>query len=375
MNVFYNVIGTIIAVMAGLMLCIPSLHGSDRKNFNTAKYYLAAMFLLTALSSFTAQFDDQIVLGTFQKLNMLMLLFFFIIARGFIIAIITLYASANIYNKYFRITFYPILSLFGLYAVLYFTIGDVPVYSIAEYFALLPHEIMLILRLIILIAVLASTIHSTILCHKAAAEYRRFILNYFSETDFARSIWLSRLLWSGEAIIIWIFLSYFYTTPVLEVIIGVLTTLLFAFYILEFYEYSKRFSLINLTTGVELITTDAYKEGGEKQIDTALNKRITDWTNRTDKPYTQAKLTINDVARDMCIPRYKLSGYVNNNSDNFCSWINNLRIAEAERLLVENMEMPISEIAECTGFCDLPAFSRAFKKIKGVSPRTFRNSL
>ncbi|QHT61866.1 AraC family transcriptional regulator [Paenibacillus lycopersici] len=53
-------------------------------------------------------------------------------------------------------------------------------------------------------------------------------------------------------------------------------------------------------------------------------------------------------------------------------YLHHVRIAKAKELMFDRM-MPISEIAEETGFCDQAYFNRVFKKLTGCSPTAFLN--
>jgi len=54
-------------------------------------------------------------------------------------------------------------------------------------------------------------------------------------------------------------------------------------------------------------------------------------------------------------------------------WLQQLRISEARRLVVET-ELPISEVASQCGFEDAFYFSRCFRRATGVSPREYRKT-
>lgn len=367
------------------MFAIRRQEGEDGIRFNRAKSYLGIIFLLTGISMFTAQLESHIDSGSFEKLNPLMLLFFFLTAQGFLLSFMVLYASRHAYLQTFRRTVLPVLILFAIYTLIYLFTGDVQVYSAHDFFAKLPEAPLLMLRSVILLSMLASILYCIYLCHRAKETYNRLIRNYFSETDFARSIWLSNLLACAEALSLWVLLAYFYTTPMLEVISGTMIVAVFSFYVKAFYDYSGRYEKFRPAlllsrqdnTPIPDTGTDTEKiTDGEKPNDE--DKRcaflLDEWKKRPDKPFTTPGVTIADVAKDLSLPRYRISNYINREQKNFCSWINELRIGEAVRLLEEKNGLSISEIAEHTGFCDLPAFSRAFRKIKEISPSRFRNN-
>jgi len=54
------------------------------------------------------------------------------------------------------------------------------------------------------------------------------------------------------------------------------------------------------------------------------------------------------------------------------SIVEDVRLAEAERLLIET-SLPITEISGALGYAHLPSFTRAFKSITGRSPSDFRS--
>lgn len=57
--------------------------------------------------------------------------------------------------------------------------------------------------------------------------------------------------------------------------------------------------------------------------------------------------------------------------DNFYHYLENIRMEEAKRLLVET-SLSIKEITIRTGYSSMHSFRRAFKKIFDVSPSSFR---
>ena len=56
----------------------------------------------------------------------------------------------------------------------------------------------------------------------------------------------------------------------------------------------------------------------------------------------------------------------------FAAYINKLRLTEAARLLAEEMDANVAEIAYSVGYNNIPYFNRLFKKEYGCSPGTFK---
>lgn len=367
MYIFYNIAGLVIGLMAILMLRFGLSAGESRPEFKTASRVLHITYLLTALSIFLSQFEPKIASSQFQMLNPLIILFFYIVSQGFIYTFLILYKSSLV-SGYLKRTI-PILVGFGLYTITYFIFGDPSVYSAAELWQRLPQEPMLMFRCALFVGSFVSICIGLKLSYNAGFAYNKRMAASFSEDDFQFSIMISRFMWSVKALAVWVVLTYFYTSPVLEAVSCSLITLVFAFQLIGFRDYMHR-RKSKVATALTMLGEINFEVAQEQDI----RDRIRVWTLRDDKPFTKAGLSIVDMAKEIGVPKTKLSTYINEMGDNYCSWINSLRIEEAKHLLALRRELSVSEVAEATGFCDLPAFSRAFKRATGVSPLSFRRS-
>ncbi|MGL4805438.1 MAG: helix-turn-helix domain-containing protein, partial [Bacteroidales bacterium] len=71
-----------------------------------------------------------------------------------------------------------------------------------------------------------------------------------------------------------------------------------------------------------------------------------------------------------------LSEYLNNMLGvNFNTWINSLRIEEVKSIINNKEEESLTEIAYKTGFSDLAAMSKIFKRLQGETPTAYRNRI
>ena len=59
----------------------------------------------------------------------------------------------------------------------------------------------------------------------------------------------------------------------------------------------------------------------------------------------------------------------------FIKFLNEYRITHACKLITENPELPITEVALQSGYNNLSNFNRAFKKVTGKNPSTYKNGL
>lgn len=98
------------------------------------------------------------------------------------------------------------------------------------------------------------------------------------------------------------------------------------------------------------------------------------WIN--ERHYATSGITIEDVASQLKTNRTTLSLYLNAELRvNFYEWISKIRIEDAKKMIEENPQFPIPEIAAHVGIEDRSNFDKLFKRIVGVSPATYRFQL
>lgn len=96
---------------------------------------------------------------------------------------------------------------------------------------------------------------------------------------------------------------------------------------------------------------------------------------RKDKPYMHPDLSLNQLAQECGIPVHHLSQILNTDlKKNFYSYINKLRVEEAEKMLAEpkNKNLTVLEILYEVGFNSKSVFNTAFKKHTGMTPTAYR---
>ena len=85
-------------------------------------------------------------------------------------------------------------------------------------------------------------------------------------------------------------------------------------------------------------------------------------------------IKVTDIANYICLNRsYLTSIFQNNLNMSPQKFLMKFRITKAAELLY-NTTLPIANIAYSCGYSDPLAFSKAFKKIKGVSPKEYRDT-
>jgi len=98
---------------------------------------------------------------------------------------------------------------------------------------------------------------------------------------------------------------------------------------------------------------------------------------KNDKPYINNELKLQHIASYLGLPPYQLSQVINTElKTNFYSLINQYRIEEAKRLLIDpdKQHLNILEIAFETGFNSKSAFNTAFKKNATMTPSQYKQA-
>ena len=96
-----------------------------------------------------------------------------------------------------------------------------------------------------------------------------------------------------------------------------------------------------------------------------------------EKPYLEFELTLGDIARQLSIPQKELSQVINERlNKNFCTFLNEYRIGEARRLLLEHTgkKLSVLDIAFECGFNSKTSFNMVFKKHLQMTPTHFRKT-
>lgn len=98
-----------------------------------------------------------------------------------------------------------------------------------------------------------------------------------------------------------------------------------------------------------------------------LRPRIAKWVE--SKVYMREQFTIEELAAKLYTNKTYLSSFIREEySMNFSGWIAHLRIEEAKRMMRENPDQKLIDVAFNVGFSSLAYFSSVFSKIEGVSP-------
>lgn len=223
---------------------------------------------------------------------------------------------------------------------------------------------------------LSYLIYSVIVLRKFAASVR----NIFSDIESKQMAWL-KLLLSGYAVVWTISLAYclsFYIfkrtaeTGYVLMVAGVSGFLFINMLVIHALRQSAIFS--GLTKEEAELLKD--REAGEDAVlPTAEQKNRVERFMENEKPFLNANLSLNQLAKQMGISPRDLSFVINRGFDkNFFDFVSDYRICHATGLLERREEgKTILEVMCESGFNSKSVFNTAFKQETGMTPTQYRN--
>ena len=121
---------------------------------------------------------------------------------------------------------------------------------------------------------------------------------------------------------------------------------------------------LETSDGAESIVDALETYAGESNL--LLQKIMAEFTNK--KIYLDSNLTINDLTKIVGSNRSYLSAVINKQfNQNFCSFVNDFRLEELERIIVEKPDYGNNELAYHSGFGSVNSMKRAIYTRSGLS--------
>ena len=273
----------------------------------------------------------------------------------------------------------PLIIFVVLYSTSLLIFGNYELKSLSELSEGLLHPTMVI-RLLFFVFYAIQICYCCYLFYIEAKLFKKELEDYFSDTHKLNLKTYKNLL--GGAIVVGVIalISLIQQNLIYESFFTIAAIVFYFLFAVKFINYTKIFTLIEpaiahppqsnleiLNEKTEIFESDAllvqnnYKWKGLKKI-------IID-----EKHYLKEQVTLEDIAKILQISRTTLSNLINSEEgQNFYSWINSLRIEHAKKLIINNPEYNISQVAQLTGFTETSNFSRAFKSITGRTPTEWR---
>lgn len=115
---------------------------------------------------------------------------------------------------------------------------------------------------------------------------------------------------------------------------------------------------------------------GQEELSTSDQELLARLVTAVKSNMSQGDVSIESLASKLCLTRGQLNRRIKSVTGvTTQQYVLRIRLEHARILLLENKEMPISEIAYKCGFEDATSFSRAFRRIFEKSPSQFRNKM
>jgi AraC-like DNA-binding protein len=98
-------------------------------------------------------------------------------------------------------------------------------------------------------------------------------------------------------------------------------------------------------------------------------------TMLSEKPFLKSEFSLPDLAQQLGTSVHTLSQTINVGlGKNFFEMVAEYRVSEAKKLLIEQPNIKVEEIAEQVGYNSKSSFNTMFKKLTGLTPSEFRSA-
>lgn len=211
-------------------------------------------------------------------------------------------------------------------------------------------------------------------------KFRQEINTYYEEDEIDYSLrWLRRLFWTAFTVGILSFLSLT-GKHWLDMIFIIIYTLFYIYFAIHFINYHRQLLIVQPAIAKAEKNNDAKvpeqevssDEDEEKALKTRMEKTLKHWIN--EKRFTAYDKSVSEVAKEMGCSINELHWYFREVlQTNFSSWRNQLRVEMAKKLLSEQPDMTVQDVAAECGFNNRSYFYRKFTEVTGMSVQDYKN--
>lgn len=218
----------------------------------------------------------------------------------------------------------------------------------------------LLVDLSLLIAAYPALLFVLVLTHLRA--YRIWCEENYSSMDSIDVQWIVRYLF----MLLVVGLSYLY------MMVSDSPTRAFAQNMLLFFVfvYSTEQILYRKDPWENVQGDDAQGTGEIEELQAASPKSVVEQWMEQEKPYLNPDFQLMDLHRVLPMNRSYLSKFIHDEYGcSFYQFVTRYRLEEAKRLLRDQPDLTVAEVATRSGFSNRIVFSRTFSKEMGISPR------
>lgn len=147
--------------------------------------------------------------------------------------------------------------------------------------------------------------------------------------------------------------------------------------LLFFYVYSTEQILYrkNPWEGMEPVADNIQPSDASKEEKQAERTKLEAWMEN-EKPYLNPDFQLIDLRAVLPMNRTYLSQFINDTYGcTFYQFVNKYRIDEAERLMQEQAQLKIADVAKLAGFSSSTVFIRVFTQTNGVTPKEWQSRI
>lgn len=207
-----------------------------------------------------------------------------------------------------------------------------------------------------------------ILFFKQYNYFRHRLDLFYSDIEKRRLLWVRNVYLLVLLIGVAAAVSDFVGSQTVYIVFIIFYTIIYTWFVVEYINYIQQFRLITLSI-TETANDELDLQSGSDNITSALEKWI------GIKGFVQHDITLDSLSAALNTNQTYLSRYINSEyGQNFKTWINSLRITEAQRLLIEEANIPLSHIAERSGIKSSSTFYRNFVAVTGMPPTEYRKN-
>jgi AraC-like DNA-binding protein len=363
-NVVYS---SLCFVMGSFFLAFPTPQKKEMKNYQISLRVLAgAYFVMAILSSIVIIFklND----NSREPMTFISLLVASSQALLFSFTLITLLNPCFVTQRYIFLQLLPIVVITLLYAFFASIFKDPYIPRFLDIFKQLSHPAVAV-RILFFLFYIFQLIYYPYTFFREEKAYKEKTQDYFSENIYLQLSWVRYSFIAALLLGIASSISNFFPYQQYDIAFTISCMVFYFLFAIEFIKYPKIYKsaiqpVFTLSDPQNIHSTPH----GETQKWSYYKNYILN-----EKYYLITGITIDGMAQHLNISRARLSRYINSEENkNFNTWVNFLRISDAQRLMNEKPELSFLQISEQLGYSEQTNFSRQFKIFTGISPTEWK---
>lgn len=366
-----NVILTVVCLLFALVfVTLPSVNAKQLSNYRKSLWVLAVSYLVVGVIIFfqlcfdidSADFISSIFIGVSLSQACL-----------FTVTLDNLLNPAKITTRFVIRQCIPFFVFLFLHLALVPFFGYPLLSSVEIWKQNILHPVIL-LREVSIVFYVVQIIYYFLMLFREEREYNQKINNYSADTIEIQLSWVKYGFVFAAIIGVFSLVTTLMAGQLFELSFNVLLIIFYSYFALRFIRYPYIFENVKDLFQPPPASVDNQEQ---EELKPDLAKRY-NWVEMRAQIierqyYLQSGITIDVIAAELGIGRVILSSLINNEeSVNFNFWINKLRITEAQRLLKDDPEITLADVAERVGYTEQSNFSRQFKLHTQIAPSAWR---